>query len=480
MSTAYVHTARIGESLTVERTSHMNITYNAQRNPHLGAPGVTTMHGEAQSSDATPLPGPGAGQWRITGTKLGGACPTILAGRDGFIQVLCTQVFAHGEFITPKLSILDPHTGRELSHLDIPKGALLGGVYAYLDAKDRMVLVDGSRCLLKLGHSSDGRTIRVEERIDLSRMLAQSPKDAVVGLVPDWGGRIWVATKNGYVAVIDAERGTIRSMRLNRAAVAGERIDNSISACPLGVSVVTSHAIYMLQASVAGEPTLRWWHAYDRGTARKPGKLAWGSGASPTFFGPNGSDYVMLTDNADVQESVIVYRTEDGSKVGSAGLFTAGASGTENSMIGVGNTMVGANTYGYPYPKYPEGAGPSVPATALFAPGMERWDITGRGLRKIWDRKDVYSSAVPRYSAADGLIYTCERRRGPAGAANGAYAWAVALDMKTGRTVHEQRLPQHVSLLLGGGDTLQMVGTIDRFGTWWQGTISGVYRIAKA
>ena len=26
---------------------------------------------------------------------------------------------------------------------------------------------------------------------------------------------------------------------------------------------------------------------------------------------------------------------------------------------------------------------------------MERWDITGRGLRKIWDRNDVYSSAVP-------------------------------------------------------------------------------------
>ena len=111
---------------------------------------------------------------------------------------------------------------------------------------------------------------------------------------------------------------------------------------------------------------------------------------------------------------------------------------------------------------------------------MERWDITDRGLRKIWDRRDVYSSAVPRYSTADGLIYTCERRRGPAGLANGAYAWAVAIDMETGKTVHEQRLPQHVSLLLGGGDTLQMVGTIDRYGTWWQGTISGVYRIAKA
>ena len=65
-------------------------------------------------------------------------------------------------------------------------------------------------------------------------------------------------------------------------------------------------------------------HAYDRGSARKPGKLAWGSGASPTFFGPNGSDYVMLTDNSDIQESVIVYRTDNGAKVGSAGLFTAG------------------------------------------------------------------------------------------------------------------------------------------------------------
>lgn len=86
----------------------MTLPYNAQVNPHLGDPGITTMHGDAQSSDATPLPGPGAGEWTITGTKLGGACPTILAGRDGYIQVLCTQVFAHGEFITPKLSILDP------------------------------------------------------------------------------------------------------------------------------------------------------------------------------------------------------------------------------------------------------------------------------------------------------------------------------------------------------------------------------------
>ena len=40
--------------------------------------------------------------------------------------------------------------------------------------------------------------------------------------------------------------------------------------------------------------------------------------------------------------------------------------------------------------------------------------MTGRGLRKIWDRNDVYSSAVIRYCTADGLMYTCDRCRASA------------------------------------------------------------------
>ena len=94
-------------------------------------------------------------------------------------------------------------------------------------------------------------------------------------------------------------------------------------------------------------------------------------------------------------------------KVGNAGLFTTGTSGTENSILVGGNTMVGASTYGYPT-EVPGGcrAGPSVPENTLLLPGMERWDMTDRGLRKIWDRNDAYSSAVIRYCTADGLMYT--------------------------------------------------------------------------
>ncbi|GAA1347045.1 6-pyruvoyl tetrahydrobiopterin synthase [Falsarthrobacter nasiphocae] len=450
------------------------IRYNATANPHLGGSGVATMHGDAQGSDATPLAGPGAKRWKVTKTKLGGACPTILAGSDGFIQVLCTQVFADGKFLTPKLSILDAR-GRELSSLNLPKGALLGGVYAYLDNEDRMVLVDGSNTLVRLAHTRNGRSIFVQQRVDVSSVIDRG--DGVVGLVPDWAGNVWLATRQGRVVVVEKDGRSMRRIILGGGL---ERVDNSIAACPSGVSVVTSHAIYQLTLGADGMPTVAWRQAYDRGSARKPGKLSWGSGASPTFFGPNGSDYVMLTDNADSQENVIVYRTADGSEVGRAGLFARGASGTENSMIGIGNTVIGANTYGYPYPALPEGAGPSKPARARFSPGLERWDVTPKGLRNVWKRTDVYSSAVPRYSAADGIIYTCERKPGPAGVANGAYISAVAIDMATGRTLHSQKLGDHVSILLGGGDTLQMVGTIDSRGVWWQGSICGVYRIERA
>lgn len=85
------------------------------------------------------------------------------------------------------------------------------------------------------------------------------------------------------------------------------------------MTTLTYNAIYMLTADAEqGNPVVSWSRPYDRGTVRKPGKLAWGSGASPTFFGPNGSDYVMLTDSADAQESVIVYRTSDGKEMGRA------------------------------------------------------------------------------------------------------------------------------------------------------------------
>lgn len=460
----------------------MPVSYNAQQNPYLGINSLATMHGDAQSSDATPFAGPGdpgvGGTWKVTFTNHWAACPTILAGQDGYIQALMTQFLGSDAKVRkPKLAIIEPASGAQLGAMEIPTGALLGGVYAYLDADSNLVMVDGTNALTWISHSQDGMKVWVSRRIDLTDAMKLEPKDHVVGIVPDWHGRIWVASERGVVGLIDPKRNVVRLTKLQQYSPT-ERIDNSISACPQGVSIITSYGIYMLGADAStSKPRIIWSHSYDRGTKQKPGQLSHGSGATATFFGPNGSDYVMLSDNADRQEKLIVYRSTDGSAVGEGPLFTPGASGTENSMIGVQNSIVGACTFGYPYAQYPD----TKPAyRAQVAPGMERWDVNddASGITLKWRNNGIYSAAVPRLSAADNLIYTCERPRGPAGVLTGPVVYACAIDMDSGRVVHRQRLPR-LANLLAGGDPSQMVGVIDKHGVWWQGTIGGIYRISR-
>lgn len=460
----------------------MPVSYNAQQNPYLGINSLATMHGDAQSSDATPFAGPGdpgvGGSWKVTFTNHWAACPTILAGQDGYIQALMTQFLGSDAKVRkPKLAIIEPASGAQLGAMEIPTGALLGGVYAYLDADSNLVMVDGTNALTWISHSQDGMKVWVSRRIDLTDAMKLEPKDHVVGIVPDWHGRIWVASERGVVGLIDPKRNVVRLTKLQQYSPT-ERIDNSISACPQGVSIITSHGIYMLGADAStSKPRIIWSHSYDRGTKQKPGQLSHGSGATATFFGHNGSDYVMLSDNADRQEKLIVYRSADGSAVGEGPLFTPGASGTENSMIGVQNSIVGACTFGYPYAQYPD----TKPAyRAQVAPGMERWDVNddASGITLKWRNNGIYSAAVPRLSTADNLIYTCERPRGPAGVLTGPVVYACAIDMDSGRVVHRQRLPR-LANLLAGGDPSQMVGVIDKHGVWWQGTIGGIYRISR-
>lgn len=460
----------------------MPVSYNAQQNPYLGINSLATMHGDAQSSDATPFAGPGdpgvGGSWKVTFTNHWAACPTILAGQDGYIQALMTQFLGSDAKVRkPKLAIIEPASGAQLGAMEIPTGALLGGVYAYLDAGSNLVMVDGTNALTWISHSQDGMKVWVSRRIDLTDAMKLEPKDHVVGIVPDWHGRIWVASERGVVGLIDPKRNVVRLTKLQQYSPT-ERIDNSISACPQGVSIITSYGIYMLGADAStSKPRIIWSHSYDRGTKQKPGQLSHGSGATATFFGPNGSDYVMLSDNADRQEKLIVYRSADGSAVGEGPLFTPGASGTENSMIGVQNSIVGACTFGYPYAQYPD----TKPAyRAQVAPGMERWDVNddASGITLKWRNNGIYSAAVPRLSTTDNLIYTCERPRGPAGVLTGPVVYACAIDMDSGRVVHRQRLPR-LANLLAGGDPSQMVGVIDKRGVWWQGTIGGIYRISR-
>ncbi len=428
------------------------------------------MHGDSGSSDTTPLPGPGVGTLSSSRTALASACPTVLVGADGYPVALCTPIFGQ----VPTVHLLDPDTGSSLTSLKLTKGSLLGGVYAYIDHQDRLVVADGSRSLLRVGHHRDSSgdwNLTVDRSLSLASVIPEG--DAVTGLAPDWDGRVWFATGAGRVGTADDTTGTVNALTLP----AGERVANSISTAPQGTAVTTTHATYLL-TSDGGTPKVLWRKAYDRGSARKPGLLSWGSGSTPTFFGPgSGTEYIAVVDNADDTAHLNVYRTADGSDVCSVPVLTAAAGpGSENSPVGAGRSVFVAGTYGYPYPAVPDGAGPSVPATADFAGGLTRVDVRpdGAGCSLVWDTA-LRSAAVPKLSTADGLLHTVVRDPlipGTRGTSLLDPFRYVQIDPADGRVTRSSQVG--VGSLY---DTLQMAGTIAPDGAYLQGTVTGVLRI---
>ncbi|WP_345341976.1 hypothetical protein [Rhodococcus olei] len=430
----------------------------APPNPHLGPVGTATMHGDAGSSDATRLAGPGAGEVGVTGIPLLSACPTLLQGSDGLVVALCTAIAGQ----TPTVHLFDADASKSVASLPLAKGSLLGGVYAFLDDRNRLVAVDGDRKLQRIGHTAD--RLFVDSTVDLSGAVPDG--DAVTGLVPDWAGNVWFATGAGVIGAVDAA-GVAKTVRVP----AGEQVQNSISSSPDGVSVATTHALYQLSLAADGTPRIDWRHDYDRGSARKPGQLSWGTGSTPTFFGPaTGHEYVAIVDNADTRVNLIVRRATTGEQVCSIPVLASGGPGSENSPVGVGNSVFVAGTYGYPYPKVPEGAGPAVPASAPFTGGMTRVDLDGTGCHVVWDTA-LRSSAVPHLSTADGLLYTVLREGAATTTPLDGYAFA-AIDPATGAVLRKTGMGATTA-----NDTLQMSALITSRGDYLQGTITGVQRV---
>jgi len=439
-------------------------------NPFTGPTGTAAMHGDSSASDTSPLPGPGTEAVDVRHVPLAGACPSILIGKDGLPVALCTQIADR----VPTAYVLDPATGSPLASLRLQKGDLFSGVYPYLDHHDRLVFADGSGDLLRIAHSqtaAGGWRLEVVQRTPLFEGCREC--GSVVGLSPDWRGRVWFATDEGFAGVV-RRNGTVRTRRLGD----DESVANSIATAPGGTAIATDHALYLLRAGRAGRPIVRWRRAYDRGPARKPGQLSHGTGSTPTFFGPRtGSEYLAIVDNAAPTERLRVFTVDRGRSVCRTPVLTAGTSGSENSPIGFGRSVVVAGTFGYPYPALPDDAGPSEPASAPFSGGMTRVDINRGRCEVSWKNDDVRSAAVPKLSLAEGLIYTMERRSLTGEESTGPLDTydLVALDFATGAVMGRATVGATTA-----DDTLQLAGNTGPGRVLWQGTITGLLRIAPA
>lgn len=434
-------------------------------NPFMGPPGTATMHANAASSNATTNPGPGAALVSTTSVNYNAVFPTILMGSDGMIVSVATKWSDQ----TPYVYLLDPTTLESLATMKLVKSTtsdMAGGIYSYLDNDDRLVLVDANGDLRRISYSrqSSGTwSLNVESSVPIGY-------PDVIGLVPDYQGRVWFATAQGTSGTSGAVVGyydPTSNQTSSFTLPAGEQVANSISSSPTGVAVASTSALYLFESGSSG-PQQVWRDAYDRGPARKPGQLSWGTGATPAFFGPStGYEYLTITDNASPQENILVYSTTSGTLIGSVPFLISGTnSGNEDAAIAVGSSVYYPSTYGYQYPASAE-SGTSIPASAPFVGGMQRVDVlpNGSGLTTVW-QSGVASAGEPRLSLADNLIYTIGLDT-----TTGTYS-VITVDPATGAPVSSTPYGSGVA-----ANPLQMVSLISPSGVLYQGTKEGILRV---
>ncbi len=434
-------------------------------NPYMGPPGTATMHANAASSNATTNPGPGSGAVLISSTNFNAVFSTILMGSDGMIVSVATQWTDR----TPWVYLLNPTTLEPLATMKLVKSTtsdMAGGIYSYLDNDNRLVLVNADGELQRISYTqqtSGSWQLNVTSQVQIGY-------PDVIGLVPDYQGRVWFATAQGTSGTSGAVVGYYDPTSNQTSAFtlpAGEQVANSISSSPTGVAVASTSALYLFQSGSSG-PEQVWRDTYDRGPARKPGQLSWGTGATPVFFGPDtGYEYLTITDNASPQENVLVYQTTSGTLIGSVPFLISGTnSGNEDAAIAVGNSVFYPSTYGYQYPQSAE-SGTSIPAGAPFVGGMQRVDVLpgGVGLTMGW-QSSVVSAGEPRLSLADNLIYTIGLDT-----TTGTYS-LITVDPATGGQLSST--PYGSAL---GDNPLQMVSMISPSGVLYQGTKEGLLRV---
>jgi hypothetical protein len=392
-------------------------SFPVPQNPFLAPNGRSNMHNDAYGTNAYDGPGPLGHRPVVTSALYGvNECATLAFDSAGRIVGLC------GELSGPVLRLINPRTlgviagmglpGRKFNPTVSPLSDLCGGTYFYLDPNNRVVVATTKRSIEVVADT--GTRFALQHTYDLSSAVPST--DCLIALMPDWSGHIWFETGDGIVGELDPGSGIARTVQL-----AGEIIDNSFSVDETGgVFVVSDHAMYRFDLGPSGVPVITWRHPYDRGSRKKPGQLAQGSGTTPTLM---GGDLVAITDNADPRMDVVVYRRSDGAFVCSAPVFAAGASDTENSLAAVGNSLFVENNYGYQGPQ-------STLLGKTTSPGVARVDVVDGVCSVAWTSQEIAPTSVPKASLADGLLYVYTK---PAALLEDAW-YLTAIDIRTGHT----------------------------------------------
>lgn len=457
-------------------------------NPHMASTAAANVHGDSQASD-THRHGPLGREPTVRSAMLGPfptLCGPVAFTRAANLIVICANLSG------VSLLAMDPQTldvlaRTRLGQRDATVAAILsldlrkvfddvsGGAYGFLDELDRFVVAGPTQVIhvLSLAEAPDGWRFVEERSYDLNPHLERDCKslanlhptdrcDTVIAVAPDWEGRYWFVSHFGVVGVVDPRTGAVRTLELPE----GEEVANGLAAGPDGVFAVTTHALYGLEATPDGRPTVLWREPYDRGSRRKPsGALSWGSGTTPTLL---GDDLVAITDNADPQIHVLFVdrrRTVEGARtLCRVPVFGSGASATDNSLIGVGNSVVVENNFGY-QTFLDLLLGRSVRG------GLARVDIAPdrKSCRVVWNSNERAPSSVAKMALQEGPVYAYTKD--PDFLVDAWYL--TAIDFHTGRTLWKRRAGLGPSF-----DNMWSAITLGPDASAFVGVLAGIVRIS--
>jgi len=396
------------------------------QDPFMAPNGRSNVHDDAYQTDTYVGGGPLGRRPEVLSTQQNAECGSLTFDSAGRIVTICVGIEG------PRLAMFDPATLDLLAVFPLPPRSaggggvfsdFSGGGYFYLDNQDRAVMPTNSHQIWVVGETTTaaGPAFELVRIYDLSTIV--EPSEGIISCLPDWSGLLWFVTVNALVGTVDPASGAVETMRL-----AGEAIGNSFAVDETGgVFIVSDHAMYRFDAGPMREPVVTWREEYDRGTRLKPGQVNFGSGTTPTLM---GTGWVAITDNADPQMHVLVYRrapSVPGPRLLCAvPVFAPGTSATENSLIGTGASLLVENNYGYTGPM-------SVMDGATTEPGITRIDVrpTGSCLPR-WTSSERVPSTVSKMSLADGLMYAYTKDPGP-GTTDAWYLTAISFE--TGATI---------------------------------------------
>jgi len=485
---------------------HPTANSGIPQNPLLAPNPFNAAHRDGWNSDVADVAGPLGRNPAVLSSTLADARDDT----DSDVFNCTTQYFdSHGRVITvcftptqATVVLADPDTLEVLAHLRLPAppgdnpyaGAgrqkvlvAMGGIYSYLDARDRLTVVAGGTQIWTLveGGSEENPVWEVPEGniIDLSGLVHPAEDGNLAGVMLDEQGRIWLTTSGleghnpARVYVLNPATSRYPYTDVKHIDLdPGEMIRNTFALTKVRANrtaayVVTSQRLYRFDAGPDDQPTKVWWsepydtvpddtnnEQYVNGV--KNGQYELGSGTSPTILGEGR--YVAITDNAEPMK-VVVYRTDETLKkdedrvVCEVPVFEdQQGSALSNSLIGSRLSLIATNNYDYWYDwESGELRSPS-------APGFARIDIdpNGKGCHEVWTNTEVATTTCPRLSTRNGLIYAVARVIDKSQVVYedleglDVYYWT-ALDFRTGEVVWQKMAGTGVlfdSFYPAGGD----------------------------